>query len=295
MTKLLDDERTRMSYVNPNSLVSTDWLAEHINAPDVRIVDASWYMPAANRNPRAEYDAAHIPGAVFFDIDEIADTDNSLPHMVPSPEKFSSRLRKLGLGDGNRIVIYDGSGLVSAARAWWLIRLFGHEDVAILDGGLPKWKAEGRPLDDLPVKPAERHFTSRINSFMLREKDQVLRNIDSAREQVVDARSAGRFTGADAEPRAGLRGGHIPNSCNLPFTDLLNDGDSTVRPAEELSAAFAKAGIEFTRPIITSCGSGITACVLAFGLHLLGHRRVAVFDGSWTEWGLDETTPVETG
>lgn len=290
----LDDESTRMSYVNPNSLVSTEWLAEHASAPDVRIVDASWYMPAANRNPRAEYDAAHIPGAVFFDIDEIADTENSLPHMVPSPEKFSSRMRKLGLGDGNRIVIYDGLGLVSAARAWWLIRLFGHADVAILDGGLPKWKAEGRKLDDFPVKPAERHFTSRINSFMLREKDQVLRNIDSKREQVIDARSAGRFAGTEAEPREGLRGGHIPGSFSLPFTDLLNE-DNTVRPANELSAAFNKSGIEFAQPVITSCGSGVTACVLAFGLHLLGHRRVAVFDGSWTEWGLDETTPVDTG
>jgi thiosulfate/3-mercaptopyruvate sulfurtransferase len=284
-----------MSYVNSSSLVSTEWLAEHANAPDVRIVDASWHMPATNRDPRAEYDAEHIPNAVFFDIDEIADTDNPLPHMVPSPEKFSSRMRKLGLGDGNRIIVYDTIGNVSAARAWWLLRLFGHQDVAILDGGLPKWKAEGRPVDDMPVKPAERHFTSRINSFLLREKDQVARNIEQGREQVLDARSAGRFNGSEPEPREGLRGGHIPGSTNLPFTRLLNDGDGTFRPAAELSATFEGVGVDLKKPVITSCGSGITACVLAFGLHLLGHQRVAVYDGSWTEWALDETLPVEAG
>ncbi|MZR30912.1 3-mercaptopyruvate sulfurtransferase [Sneathiella litorea] len=284
-----------MSYINSSSLVSTEWLAEHADAPDVRIVDASWHMPAMNRDPRAEYDAEHIPGAVFFDIDEIADTDNPLPHMVPSPEKFSSRMRKLGLGDGNRIVVYDSLGIVSAARAWWLLRLFGHQDVAILDGGLPKWKAEGRPVDDMPVKPAERHFTSRINSFLLREKDQVARNIDQNREQVLDARSAGRFDGTEPEPREGLRGGHIPGSKNLPYTALLNDADKTFRQAEELNAAFSSAGIDLKKPVITSCGSGVTACVLAFGLHLLGHQRVAVYDGSWTEWALDEELPVETG
>ena len=284
-----------MSYVNSSSLVSTEWLAEHADAPDVRIVDASWHMPATNRDPRAEYDAEHIPGTIFFDIDEIADTDNPLPHMVPSPEKFSSRMRKLGLGDGNRIVIYDTIGNVSAARAWWLLRLFGHQDVAILDGGLPKWKAEGRPVDDMPVKPAERHFTSRINSFLLREKDQVARNVDQNREQILDARSAGRFEGTEPEPREGLRGGHIPGSKNLPFTNLLNEGDGTFRKAEELNAAFNSAGIDLKKPVITSCGSGITACVLAFGLHLLGHKRVAVYDGSWTEWALDGELPVETG
>lgn len=284
-----------MSYVNPTSLVSTDWLAEHMEAPDVRIVDASWHMPATGRDPRAEYEAEHIPGAVFFDIDEIADTDNPLPHMVPSPEKFSSRMRKLGLGDGNRIVIYDSLGIVSAARAWWLLRLFGHQDVAILDGGLPKWKAEGRPVEDAPVKPAERHFTARINSFLLREKDQIARNIGMEREQVLDARSAGRFSGDEPEPREGLRGGHIPGSLNLPFTELLNDDNKTFRNADDLKATFDRTGLDFKKPVITSCGSGVTACVLAFGLHLLGHHRVAVYDGFWTEWALDEKQPVDTG
>ncbi|WP_339716912.1 3-mercaptopyruvate sulfurtransferase [uncultured Sneathiella sp.] len=284
-----------MSYVNPTSLVSTDWLAEHMEAPDVRVVDASWHMPATGRNPRAEYEAEHIPGAVFFDIDEIADTDNPLPHMVPSPEKFSSRMRKLGLGDGNRIVIYDTLGIVSAARAWWLLRLFGHQDVAILDGGLPKWKTEGRPVSDAPVKPAERHFTARINSFLLREKDQIARNIGMEREQVLDARSAGRFTADEPEPREGLRGGHIPGSLNLPFTELFNRDDGTLQDAEALRTIFDRSGIDFKKPVITSCGSGVTACVLAFGLHLLGHHRVAVYDGSWTEWALDEDQPVDTG
>jgi thiosulfate/3-mercaptopyruvate sulfurtransferase len=294
MTPTVEESNT-MSYVNSSSLVSTEWLAEHASAPDVRIVDASWHMPATGRNPRAEYEAEHIPGAVFFDIDEIADTDNPLPHMVPSPEKFSSRMRRLGLGDGNRIVIYDSLGLVSAARAWWLIRLFGHQDVAILDGGLPKWKAEGRPTSDAPIKPTERHFTSRINSFMLREKDQVLRNIPTQREQVLDARSAGRFDGSEPEPREGLRGGHMPDAYNLPFTKLLNSEDNTLLPADQLAAEFEASGIDVKQPIITSCGSGVTACVLAFSLHLLGHRRVAVYDGSWTEWALDEDTPVVTG
>ncbi|WP_373087074.1 3-mercaptopyruvate sulfurtransferase [Sneathiella sp.] len=283
-----------MSYVNPSSLVSTEWLSKHASGPDVRIVDASWYMPATKRDPRAEYDEEHIPGAVFFDINDISDTDNSLPHMVPSPEKFSSRMRKLGLGDGNRIVIYDGSGLLSAARAWWMLRLFGHHDVAILDGGLPKWKAEGRPVDDVPVMPAERHFTSRINNFMLREKDQISRNLTTGREQVLDARSPGRFDGTEAEPREGLRSGHIPSSFNLPYNKMFNSTDGTLLPADRLKTLFTETGLDLKQPVITSCGSGISACILAFGLHLLGHNRVSVYDGSWTEWASDETTPVDT-
>nr|WP_293950059.1 3-mercaptopyruvate sulfurtransferase [Sneathiella sp.] len=283
-----------MSYVNPTSLVSTDWLAEYASAPDVRIVDASWHMPAANRNPRKEYEAEHIPGAVFFDIDEIADLGNPLPHMVPSPEKFASRMRKLGLGDGNRIVVYDSNGVLSATRAWWMLRFFGHQDVAVLDGGLPKWKAEGRPVDDAPVLPTERHFTARVNSFLLREKDQLARNVETAREQVFDARSAGRFEGTEAEPREGLASGHIPGSKNLPHGGLFNP-DGTLLEADALKAAFETAGMDFKKPVITTCGSGISACVLAFGLHLLGHQRVAVYDGSWTEWGSDKNLPVATG
>ncbi|WP_025898587.1 3-mercaptopyruvate sulfurtransferase [Sneathiella glossodoripedis] len=283
-----------MSYANPTSLVSTEWLSLNMSAPDIRIVDASWYLPGENRDAKAEFEKAHIPGAVFFDIDEIADTDVDLPHMIPAPEKFSSKLRKLGLGDGNRIVVYDGSGIRSAARAWWMIRLFGHDDVAILDGGFAKWQAEGRPISDMPSHPAERHFTSRMNSLMVKDKDQVLRNVEVARAQVLDARSKGRFEGSEAEPREGLRGGHIPGSYNLPFNELLTD-EGTLKSGEELRAAFETSGIDIKKPVITSCGSGITACVLAFGLHMIGHRDTAVYDGSWTEWALDENLPVQNG
>jgi len=283
-----------MAYANPTSLVSTEWLSQHMSAPDIRIVDASWYMPAEGRNPKAEFEKCHIPGAVFFDIDEIADTDNPLPHMIPSPEKFSSRMRKLGLGDGNRIVVYDGSGIRSAARAWWMIRLFGHNDVAILDGGLPKWQEEERPISDFPDRPGEKHFTSRVNSLMVRDKEQVRRNIETAKEQVLDARSSGRFEGREAEPREGLRSGRIPSSLNLPFNELLND-NGTLVSADRLVTLFDEAGIDRSKPVITSCGSGITACVLAFGLHMIGHRQVAVYDGSWTEWGLDKDMPLSSG
>ncbi|MBL4740501.1 MAG: 3-mercaptopyruvate sulfurtransferase [Sneathiella sp.] len=283
-----------MSYANPTSLVSTEWLSQNMSAPDLRIVDASWYLPNENRDPKAEFVENHIPGAVFFDIDEIADLDIPLPHMIPSPEKFSSRMRKLGLGDGNRIVIYDGSGIRSAARAWWMVRLFGHEDVSILDGGLPKWQAENRPTEDLPVPKKERHFTSRQNNMMVREKSQVRKNIETAKEQLLDARAKGRFEGVEPEPREGLRSGHIPGALNLPFNQLLN-GDGTLISGSALTAAFEDAGIDMSKPVITSCGSGITACVLAFGLHMIGHRRVSVYDGSWTEWGLDPDMPISSG
>jgi thiosulfate/3-mercaptopyruvate sulfurtransferase len=278
-----------------DSLVSTDWLAQHLDAPDVRVVDASYYLPNEGLDPRAEFEAHHIPGAVFFDIDEIADEKSALPHMLPSPEKFSSRVRKLGLGDGVRIVVYDQRGVWSAPRVWWTFRQFGHEDTAVLDGGLPKWLAEGRPVEDGPARPAERHFTARANSFMVRDRDQMLANLKSRREQVLDARARGRFEGSEPEPRAGLRAGHIPGSLNLPHGELLDPETGTVRQAEELRARFEAAGIDMRRPVATTCGSGITAAVLALGLHLCGHRDVAVYDGSWAEWGLPGDTPVEGG
>lgn len=281
-----------MGYSNPQSLVSTEWLAQHLNAPDVRVVDASWYMPQLKRDPKAEFAAGHIPGAVFFDIDEIADTDSDLPHMLPSPEKFSSRCRRLGLGDGVRIVVYDGGGCTAAARVWWTFRTFGHDDVSVLDGGLPKWKAENRPLADLPDIPRERHLSARFNSFLVRDVDQMLANVKSGREQVLDARSAGRFNGSDPEPREGLRGGHIPGSLNTPYQQLFRE-DGTFLPREDLQKVLAASGLDMKKPVITTCGSGVTACVLALGLHLVGHRQVAVYDGSWTEWGGRKDTPVE--
>jgi thiosulfate/3-mercaptopyruvate sulfurtransferase len=284
-------------YANPDSLVSTQWLAEHMSAPDVRLVDATWFLPGSDRDPRAEYVACHIPGAVFFDIDEIADLDNPLPHMLPSPEKFSSRVRKLGLGDGIRMVIYDSNGgYMAAHRVWWTFRTFGHEGVSVLDGGLPKWLDEGRDVEDLPPIPRERHFTAKQNNFLVRSRNQVFANLDSKREQVVDARSPGRFSGADAEPRPDLSSGHIPGSFNVPFNavvDMQNFG--ALRSADDIRSAFEGAGVDVNKPIVTTCGSGVTASVLAFALHLIGAPDVAVYDGSWTEWASDAANPVETG
>jgi thiosulfate/3-mercaptopyruvate sulfurtransferase len=281
-------------YAHPESLVDTAWLAKHLNDPDLRVADATYFLPNQGRTSRGEYESQHIPGAVFFDIDEIADTENPLPHMLPSPEKFASRMRKLGIGDGNRVVVYDAHGLMSATRAWWMLRVFGHKDVALLDGGLPKWLAEGRPVEDGPPRPRERHFTARFDHSQVRDKTQILANMETGREQVLDARAKGRFTGREPELWPGRRSGHIPGSHNLPFTDLLDPTNKTLLSADLLSAKFREAGIDLEKPVVTSCGSGITATVLAFGLHLLGHRDVAVYDGSWAEWCLPGETPVET-
>lgn len=284
-----------MSEPNSNALVSTEWLAEHLHAPDVRVVDGSYYLPHEGLDPRAEYEVQHIPGAVFFDIDDIADTTNPLPHMLPPPEKFSSRVRKLGLGDGVRIVVYDQRGIMSAPRVWWTFRFFGHEDVAVLDGGLPKWLREGRPVEEGSVRVGERHFTPRVNSLMARDREQIVGNLRSHREQVLDARSAGRFAGQEPEPRPGLRGGHIPDSLSLPFTELIDRESQTLLPPEQLRARFAAAGVDMAQPVVTTCGSGITAGVLALGLHLAGHADVALYDGSWADWGQPGDTPVATG
>lgn len=283
-----------MNYANPDALVSTEWLAAHLDAPDVRLVDGSWHMPAANRDPRAEYDEQHIPGAVFFDIDEIKDESNPLPHMLPSPEKFSSRVRKMGLGDGNRIVVYDTTGVSAAARVWWMFRVFGHEDVAVLDGGLEKWLAEGRPLTAEKTVPQERHFTARTNTLLVREYDQVLANLKTGREQFIDSRSRGRFRGTELEPREGLRSGHAPGAINLPYTAMLDMADKTMLPADEILEAFEDAGVDLDKPMFTSCGSGVTACILSLGLYLIGKEDVPVFDGSWTEWASNSDSPIET-
>jgi len=277
-------------------LVSTEWLAKHLQAPDVRVVDGSYYLPNEGLDGRSEYEAHHIPGAVFFDIDEIADSDSPLPHMLPPPEKFSSRVRKLGLGDGVRIVVYDQRGIMSAPRVWWTFRVFGHDDVAVLDGGLPKWMREGRPLEEGAGEVGERHFTARVNSLMVRDRDQILANLKSGREQVLDARARARFEGTAAEPREGLRGGHIPGSLNLPFTELLDAETQTFLSPERLREKYLAAGVDLHRPVVTTCGSGVTAAVLTLGLHVLGHKDLALYDGSWVEWGDPASdTPVETG
>jgi len=283
-----------MPQSDPSCLVSTQWLAEHIDAPDIKVVDGSSYLPGAGRDPKAEFRAEHIPGAVYFDINEIADTDSPLPHMSPSAEKFAARVRKLGLGDGNRIVVYDGAGLFSAARVWWLFRLYGHEDVAVLDGGLPKWKAEGRPLEDLHGTPRERHFTPRRDSTIIRDVTEVARAMKLGDEQIVDARSAERFAGEAPEPREGLRAGHIPGSRNVPYDDLLTEA-GTMKDTDAVRAAFESAGVDLDRPVTTTCGSGVTAAILSLALHRIGMHDWALYDGSWCEWGAFDELPVATG
>jgi thiosulfate/3-mercaptopyruvate sulfurtransferase len=284
-----------MQYRNPDALVSTEWLALHLNDPDLRVVDGTYILPPTTRSARREFAERHIPGAVFFDIDEIADKANPLPHMLPPPEQFAAKVRKLGLGDAARIVAYDTHGLMSAARVWWMFRIFGHRNVAVLDGGLPKWIKEGRQVVGTAAAPAERHFTARFDPALVRNLMQVKAALERKGEQVVDARSAGRFKGVDPEPRAGLRGGHMPGAVNVPYADLLDPVSKTFLPADTLAARFQAAGVDLARPICTSCGSGVSACVLALGLYLLGRDDVAVYDGSWSEWGGRKDTPVVTG
>ena len=276
-----------------DGLASTGWLAANLSAPDLRVVDASWHLPNSGRDAATEYREQHIPGAVYFDLDDISDDASDLPHMMPPAEKFASRVRNLGLGDGNRIVVYDTVGIYSAARAWWMFRFFGHEEVAVLDGGLPKWIAEGHPIDDMPPVPKTRHFTPRLNWLLLRNVTQIAQASTGGGEQIVDARSEARFQGEAEEPRAGLRRGHIPGAVNLPFDRVLNP-DGTLRSVAELQDRFQASGVDLARPVATSCGSGITAAILNLALHRLDHPAHALYDGSWSEWGADESRPVET-
>jgi thiosulfate/3-mercaptopyruvate sulfurtransferase len=274
-------------------LVSTEWLAGRINAPDVRVADASWYLPQANRDPRAEYAAAHIPRALFFDIDDLSDDKNPLPHMLAPAPKFASRMRKLGLGDGNLIVVYDSAGVYSAPRAWWMLRAMGHEDVVVLDGGLPKWRREGRALEDMSAQPFARHFTARPNNALLRDFRQMSANQQNKVAQVIDARGIPRFRGLEPEPRAGVRGGHIPGSLNVPYTELTNP-DGTLKSRTDLLKVFSAHDIDVKKPMVTTCGSGITASILMLALNVAGAEDVALYDGSWAEWGASDA-PVETG
>jgi thiosulfate/3-mercaptopyruvate sulfurtransferase len=276
-------------------LVDTDWLASHLSAPDLIIVDGSMHLPTTKRNAKAEFLDAHIPGALFFDIDDIADEKSALPHMLPSPTKFASRMKRMGIGDGMHIVAYDSEGLYSAARVWWMFRIMGHEEVRVLNGGLRKWKAEGRPLEaGEPRQRTPRHFTPVFNAGLVRDAGDVKALIDSPASQIVDARAAARFEGTVAEPRAGLRAGHIPSARNVPFASLLN-ADGTMKDAAELRQIFKAAKVDPDRPVVASCGSGVTAGVIALALAILGRPDAAVYDGSWSEWGADHALPIETG
>jgi thiosulfate/3-mercaptopyruvate sulfurtransferase len=279
---------------DPKVLVSTDWLARHLRDPDLRVLDASWFLPGSGRNPKAEYDNAHIPGARFFDIDEIADLRSELPHMAPPPEKFISRMRAMGVGDGHQVVVYDSLGIFSAARVWWTFRLMGKTDVAVLDGGFPKWQAEGREVEDMPPIVRDRHMTVSRQNHLVKDVTQVAHAAKLAEAEIIDARSAARFRGEAPEPRPGLRSGHIPGSKNLPFAEVVNP-DGTMKPPAALKAIFEAAGVDLTKPAITTCGSGVTAAVLSLALERIGHRNHALYDGSWAEWGMYDDLRVEKG
>lgn len=273
-------------------LVETEWLAEHLDAPDIIVLDASFHLPGSGRDAAREFGEAHIPGALFFDIEDISDHASSLPHMLPAPEKFSSRVRKMGVGDGMRVVVYDKTNMSGAARAWWMFRVMGFNDVAVLNGGFGKWRAESRPAETGEARRrTERHFTARLNSGLVRDLDDVVGLLKTGAMQIVDARAAGRFAGTDPEPRQVPRLGHIPGSKNVPFTGLLNQ-DGTMRAPDDIKAIFAAGGVDAAKPVVASCGSGVTACVIALALATTGNEITAVYDGSWAEWS-EADTPVE--
>ncbi|MEM9723926.1 MAG: 3-mercaptopyruvate sulfurtransferase [Pseudomonadota bacterium] len=279
--------------IETQTLVDVQWLKDHLDAPDVRVIDATW-RPSGDINARAAYEERHIPGAVFFDVDEIVDERSSLPNTLPPLEKFVSRVRKLGVGDGHRIVVYDQNGMFSSPRVWWMFRYFGHTEVSVLDGGLPAWIAADGPLEDLPPTPRDRHFTPQLRSMLLSDVTKVSEALKVGAAQIVDARSPERFSGAEGEPREGMRAGHMPGALNAHYQTLLQE-DGRLKSDDALRAALEAAGVDLAKPIITTCGSGVSAAILSLALTRLGHDAHSLYDGSWAEWGSSPMLPVETG
>jgi thiosulfate/3-mercaptopyruvate sulfurtransferase len=277
----------------PNNLVSTNWLHENLRAPDIAVIDGSWYLPAQKRDGKAEYLARHIPGAVHFDIEEISDHSSSLPHMMPQPEQFARQMSELGISESMRIIVYDGAGLFSAPRVWWMLRVFGARDVRILDGGLPKWLSEGRPVDAGPVKRPQAKFAVRFDAKAVADTRRVQEALETGAAQVVDARSAERFTGAAPEIRPGIKSGHMPGALNAPSSAFLDQG--RLKPPAALAEVLEHAGVEGDRPVITSCGSGVSAAIVSLALDELGRPAQALYDGSWTEWASTKGMPIATG
>jgi thiosulfate/3-mercaptopyruvate sulfurtransferase len=282
-----------MSYVNPESLVDAAWVAAHLDDPAVRIVDGSYHLPQTGRDGRAEYDAAHIPGAIFFDIDVVCDPNNPLPHMLPTAEAFAAAVSEMGIGNEHRVIVYDADGLFSAPRVWWMFRAFGHNNVAVMTGGFRTWQSEGHPVTDEVPSPAATAFKAQFNANMVRSKAQIRANIDSGAELVLDARAANRFAGTEPEMRPGVQPGHIPGSGNLPYAEITDAATGTFVSGDDLRIAFDAQGATGTHTVTTTCGSGVTACILGLGLHLIGRDDWAVYDGSWTEWGGSDDTPKE--
>lgn len=276
------------------ALVSSDWLVGHLDDASVRVLDGSYHLPTAKRDAAAEFLAAHIPGAAFFDIEAISDHANDLPHMLPTAEAFAAAASALGIDADTHVVVYDAYGLMSAARVWWMLRVFGHDRVSVLDGGFPKWRKDGHPIEAGSARNAPRRFAANFRPELVRAKGDLVANLATPVFQVADARSNARFLAQAPEPRAGLRGGHIPGSASLPYTALLDPATQTLLPPETIAKRFADAGIDTGKPIVASCGSGVTACVLALGLYTLGHNDTPIYDGSWSEWGLPDGPPVAT-
>jgi thiosulfate/3-mercaptopyruvate sulfurtransferase len=279
---------------DPKTLVSTQWLATHLKDPDLRIFDATWFLPDMDRDAKAEYAVAHIPGARYFDIDDVSDARSELPHMAPPVEKFMSRMRATGVGDGHQVVVYDGAGLFSAARVWWLFRLMGQKNIAVLDGGLPKWRAEGHPTTASPPVIRDRHMTVKYEANRVSDVTDVARAAKLGDHSVIDARAPARFRGAAAEPRPGMRSGHIPSSVNVFYKDLLNP-NGTMKSLAAMRTVFETAGVDLLKPAITTCGSGVTAAILSLALERIGKADHSLYDGSWSEWGMYADLPIATG